>query len=242
MNSLVDIFIQEDNLSIDNPEITNLTNLCLKNLPFLLKFVLRVEEITSEENNNEVQDLLDNHSSLLLFELGKNKFNTKNLEGRMKNYVSINLKDNYDRLSTLNECQVLFMGDGRVGKTSTIRSLFDKSFLLEDNSTLVLNDIDIFSVHPDSYNWNSISKYELSVQRVKNSLPHVVYVDFDPNQEVEAKYKLDFEEELLSRTVCDEKFIESMKKIVMVLLRMMFIFVFMILVGKKYFLLFIIFL
>eukprot|EP00924_Labyrinthula_sp_SR-Ha-C_P000025 snap_masked-scaffold_119-processed-gene-0.5-mRNA-1 protein AED:1.00 eAED:1.00 QI:0/0/0/0/1/1/3/0/642 len=211
MKSLVDIFIQEDNLRIDNPETTDSAKACLENLPFLLKFILRVGEINIEENKDEVQDLLDNHSSLLLFELGKNSFNTKNFEERLKHYVSIKLKDHYNRLTLLNECQLLFMGDGRVGKTSTIRSLFDKSFLLNNNSTLVLNDIDIFSINPTNYNWNSISKYELSVQRVKNSLPRVVYADFDPNQKVETKYKLDFEKELLSRTVSSEKFIEQMK-------------------------------
>eukprot|EP00924_Labyrinthula_sp_SR-Ha-C_P012290 snap_masked-scaffold_10-processed-gene-2.29-mRNA-1 protein AED:1.00 eAED:1.00 QI:0/0/0/0/1/1/8/0/788 len=209
MNTLMSVFIQEDNLRIDNPEITSLTKLCLENLPSLLN--LRVGEINIEENKDEVQNSLDKHSSLLLFELAKNLFNTKQLEERMKNYVSLNLKDDYNRYTLLNECQVLFMGDGRVGKTSTIRSLFDKSFLLENSSTLVLNDIDIFSINPDNYFWNSISKYELSVQRVKNSLPYVVYHDFDPNQEVETKYKLDFENELLSRTVSDEKFIEGMK-------------------------------
>eukprot|EP00924_Labyrinthula_sp_SR-Ha-C_P010162 snap_masked-scaffold_66-processed-gene-0.16-mRNA-1 protein AED:0.38 eAED:1.00 QI:0/0/0/0.12/1/1/8/0/794 len=211
MKSLVDIFIQEDNLRIDNPEISNITKDCLETLPSLLKFILRVGEMNIEENKNEVQDLLDNHSSLFLFELGKNNFNTKNLEERLTNYVSAVLKDNYNKYTLLNECQVLFMGDGRVGKTSTIRSLFDKSFLLDNNSTLVLNDIDIFSINPNDYIWNSISKYELSIQRVKNSLPYVVYADFDPNQEVETKYKLDFEKELLSRTVSDEKFIENMK-------------------------------
>eukprot|EP00924_Labyrinthula_sp_SR-Ha-C_P012327 snap_masked-scaffold_10-processed-gene-3.15-mRNA-1 protein AED:1.00 eAED:1.00 QI:0/0/0/0/1/1/3/0/650 len=211
MDTLISVFIQEYNLSLQNAEITDLTKHCLTNLPSLLKYILRVGEINIEENKDEVQDLLDNHSSLLLFELGKNIFNTRNLEERMKKYVSKKLKDNYNYLTLLNECQVLFMGDGRVGKTSTIRSLFDKSFLLDNNSTLVLNDIDIFSINPDNYIWNSISKYELSVQRVKNSLPAVVYHDFDPNQEVETKYKLDFEKELLSRTVSDEKFIEGMK-------------------------------
>eukprot|EP00924_Labyrinthula_sp_SR-Ha-C_P000320 snap_masked-scaffold_25-processed-gene-3.36-mRNA-1 protein AED:1.00 eAED:1.00 QI:0/0/0/0/1/1/2/0/609 len=178
---------------------------------FLLTLSLRVAEINIEENKDEVQDLLDNHSSLFLFELKKNKFNTKNLEERFKNYVSKKLKDNYNKYTLLNECQVFFMGDGRVGKTSTIRSIFDKRFLLENNSTLVLNDIDIFSINPTDYIWNSISKYELSVQRVKNSLPAIVYYDFDPIQEVEIKYKLDFEKELLSRTVSDDKFIKQMK-------------------------------
>eukprot|EP00924_Labyrinthula_sp_SR-Ha-C_P006437 snap_masked-scaffold_57-processed-gene-1.15-mRNA-1 protein AED:1.00 eAED:1.00 QI:0/0/0/0/1/1/8/0/781 len=209
MTTLISVFIQEDNLRIDNPEITALARHCLTNLPSLLN--LRVGEINIEENKNEVQDPLNKHSSLLLFELGKNNFNTKNLEERLKHYVSTVLKDKYDRLTLLNECQVLFMGDGRVGKTSTIRSLFDKSFLLDNNSTLVLNDIDIFSINPNNYIWNSISKYELSVQRVKNSLPGVVYANFDPNQVIETKYKLDFEKELLSRTVSDEKFIEDMK-------------------------------
>eukprot|EP00924_Labyrinthula_sp_SR-Ha-C_P012293 snap_masked-scaffold_10-processed-gene-2.15-mRNA-1 protein AED:1.00 eAED:1.00 QI:0/0/0/0/1/1/3/0/638 len=209
METLRSVFIQEDNLRIDNPEITNITKACLENLPFLLN--LRIGEINIEENKNEVQDLLDNHSSLLLFEFGKNIFNTKQLEKRLKHYVSTVLKAKYNVLTLLNECQVLFMGDGRVGKTSTIRSLFDKSFLLDNTSTLVLNDIDIFSIHPNNYKWNSISKYELSVQRVRNSLPAIVYADFDPNQEVQTKYKLDFEKELLSRTVSDEMFIENMK-------------------------------
>eukprot|EP00924_Labyrinthula_sp_SR-Ha-C_P006380 maker-scaffold_57-snap-gene-0.5-mRNA-1 protein AED:0.30 eAED:0.78 QI:55/0.42/0.37/0.62/1/1/8/0/794 len=211
MNTLISVFIQEDILRIDNTEITTLTKSCLENLPSLLNFILRVGEINIEENKDEVQDLLDNHSFLLLFELGKNIFNIKNLKERLKHYVSINLKDKYDRLTLLNECQVLFMGDGRVGKTSTIRSLFDRSFLVDNNSTLVLNDIDIFSINPADYNWNSISKYELSVQRVNNSLPAGVYSYFDPNQEVETKYKLDFEKELLSRTVSNETFIENMK-------------------------------
>eukprot|EP00924_Labyrinthula_sp_SR-Ha-C_P014668 snap_masked-scaffold_74-processed-gene-0.33-mRNA-1 protein AED:1.00 eAED:1.00 QI:0/0/0/0/1/1/3/0/635 len=211
MESLISVFIQEDNLSIDKTEITDLTKICLENLPSLLNFILRIGEINIEENENEIQYLLDNHSSLMTFELGKNNFNTKSLENKLKKYVSTKLQDDYDGLTVLNECQVLFMGDGRVGKTSTIRSLFDKSFLLENNSTLVLNDIDIFSINPNSYNWKKISKYELSVQRVKNSLPAVVYSNFDPNQEVETKYRLDFEKELLSRTVSDEKFVENMK-------------------------------
>eukprot|EP00924_Labyrinthula_sp_SR-Ha-C_P006083 snap_masked-scaffold_65-processed-gene-0.25-mRNA-1 protein AED:1.00 eAED:1.00 QI:0/0/0/0/1/1/3/0/633 len=209
MNTLIDIFIHEDNLSIDKADITDLTKICLENLPSLLN--LRVGEINIEENENEIQYLLDNHSSLMIFELGQNNFNTKSLEKKLKKYVSRNLQDDYDKLTVLNECQVLFMGDGRVGKTSTIRSLFDKSFLLENNSTLVLNDIDIFSINPNSYNWKKISKYELSVQRVKNSLPAFVSPEFDPNQEVETKYRLDFEKELISRTVFDKKFVESMK-------------------------------
>eukprot|EP00924_Labyrinthula_sp_SR-Ha-C_P006180 snap_masked-scaffold_54-processed-gene-1.79-mRNA-1 protein AED:1.00 eAED:1.00 QI:0/0/0/0/1/1/3/0/680 len=209
MTTLKSVFIREDNLRIDTPEITALTKECLENLPSLVN--LRVGEINIEKNKDEVQDLLDNHSFLLLFELGKNKFNTKNVEERMKSYVSTVLKAKYNTPTLLNECQVLFMGDGQVGKTSTIRSLSDKSFLLNNTSTLVLNDIDIFSISPDDYNWNSISKYELSVQRVKNSLPGAVYANFDPNQKVKTKYKLDFEKELLSRTVSNEKFIEQMK-------------------------------
>eukprot|EP00924_Labyrinthula_sp_SR-Ha-C_P000368 snap_masked-scaffold_25-processed-gene-4.40-mRNA-1 protein AED:1.00 eAED:1.00 QI:0/0/0/0/1/1/8/0/810 len=209
MNTLISVFIEEDNLSFQNPEITNLTKQCLENLPVLLN--LRVAETNIEENKNEVQNLLDNHSSLLLFELGKNKFNSKKLEERMKSYVSLKLKDKYNNRTILNECQVFFMGDGRVGKTSTIRSLFDKSFLFDNNSTLLLNDIDIFSINPNSYNWKPISKSELSVQRVRNSLPSFVYLNFDPTQEVETNYKLDFEKELLSRTVSDDKFIENMK-------------------------------
>eukprot|EP00924_Labyrinthula_sp_SR-Ha-C_P014713 snap_masked-scaffold_85-processed-gene-0.8-mRNA-1 protein AED:1.00 eAED:1.00 QI:0/0/0/0/1/1/4/0/90 len=84
MNTLISVLIQEDNLRIDNPEISNLTKDWLNNLPSLLN--LRVGEVNIEEKENEIQYLIDNHAFLFLFELGKNIFNTKQLEKRLKNY------------------------------------------------------------------------------------------------------------------------------------------------------------
>eukprot|EP00924_Labyrinthula_sp_SR-Ha-C_P013239 snap_masked-scaffold_45-processed-gene-0.40-mRNA-1 protein AED:1.00 eAED:1.00 QI:0/0/0/0/1/1/2/0/519 len=117
----------------------------------------------------------------------------------------------YGEYQTLNECQVLFLGDVRVGKTSTIRNLFKKRFRINNDSTLVLNDIDIFSVNPNNYEWASLSKYELSVQRVKNVLPKTFNGELDLTKEFSTKYKLGFEEELLYRTISDDKFVEGMK-------------------------------
>eukprot|EP00924_Labyrinthula_sp_SR-Ha-C_P008440 snap_masked-scaffold_11-processed-gene-12.49-mRNA-1 protein AED:1.00 eAED:1.00 QI:0/0/0/0/1/1/3/0/653 len=211
--SLRVIFIEEKILGYKNDKVVDLLIECLKNLHGLLKFIVRVGLLElGKDVFDEIQKLLDKHTSLLLFEISeKSDFNLSNLDKRLMKYVSNQLRDQYKKYITLNECQVVFMGDGRVGKTSTIRNLFRRPFLLDSTSTLVLNNIDIFSIKPHSYEWKFISKYELSFQRVKNSLPRIVNYDFNPNQKVKTKYKLDFEKELLARAAYDKNYIEGMK-------------------------------
>eukprot|EP00924_Labyrinthula_sp_SR-Ha-C_P004367 snap_masked-scaffold_3-processed-gene-21.34-mRNA-1 protein AED:1.00 eAED:1.00 QI:0/0/0/0/1/1/3/0/685 len=211
ISSLWNFFIQEENLSIDSLQTLELTKKCLMNLKFLL--ILRIGDVNVEKKDLDIiQELIDKHNSLLLFELlQENVFNTRKADLRLKNYITTMLRYRYDRYELLNECPVLFMGDGKVGKTSTVNRLFDRRFLFDRDSTLVLNDIDIFSINPLNYNWNSITKHELSVQRVKNILPRAIYFNVDPKQEVQTKYKFNFEDELLTRTIADDSFVEALK-------------------------------
>eukprot|EP00924_Labyrinthula_sp_SR-Ha-C_P012794 snap_masked-scaffold_93-processed-gene-0.17-mRNA-1 protein AED:1.00 eAED:1.00 QI:0/0/0/0/1/1/3/0/673 len=209
----MDMFIEEKTLELDCKKIVDLTKSCLQSMTSLVIFILRIGEINIEkEDLNKLQNLVDTHKSLSLFEITKkNIFKQKTLRKRLTYYVKNLLRYEYDNEKVLNEVQVLFLGDGRVGKTSTIRSLFDKEFLLNNESTLLLNDIDIFGINPNSYKWTSISKYQLSIQRVKNSLPDYINLHFNQNTQVIPKYRFEFEKELLSRTVADKKFIEEMK-------------------------------
>eukprot|EP00924_Labyrinthula_sp_SR-Ha-C_P007415 snap_masked-scaffold_24-processed-gene-2.36-mRNA-1 protein AED:1.00 eAED:1.00 QI:0/0/0/0/1/1/3/0/657 len=213
MRSLMSVFIQEENNEEEKEEIFSLIKACLSGLKGLQKFILRIGEINlNEEEINEIQDLIENHVLLVLFEISdKKKISKKVLEKKLKLYFNRKLECEYNKYRVLNECQVLFMGDGRVGKTSTIRSLFNRRFQLYNESTLVLNDIDVFSVNPNNYKWTSLSKYALSIQRVKNSLPRIIHTGFESDKQVQNKYKLNFQEELLCRAVADHKFVEKMK-------------------------------
>eukprot|EP00924_Labyrinthula_sp_SR-Ha-C_P001776 snap_masked-scaffold_64-processed-gene-0.64-mRNA-1 protein AED:1.00 eAED:1.00 QI:0/0/0/0/1/1/3/0/640 len=213
MTTLSSITIEQQGLVVESERLARLTKLCLRDLPSLVQYILRVDMVTfQEEKFTEIQALVDTHPSLVLFEVcTKNVLNESILKKKLHGYVKIMLHCLYGEYQTLNECQVLFLGDGRVGKTSTIRNLFKKRFRINNDSTLVLNDIDIFSVNPNNYEWASLSKYELSVQRVKNILPKTFNGELDLTKEFSTKYKLDFEEELLYRTISDDKFVEGMK-------------------------------
>eukprot|EP00924_Labyrinthula_sp_SR-Ha-C_P002285 maker-scaffold_19-snap-gene-6.6-mRNA-1 protein AED:0.21 eAED:0.21 QI:5/0.5/0/0.66/0/0/3/0/629 len=145
--------------------------------------------------------LVEKHPSLLYLETRNKKIkNKKNI------YVMLQsmLQKRYDQELSLNELQILFMGDGKTGKTSTIRSLCKKRFMKDISSTLVLEDTNIFEIKED--NLKPFTKYELSVQRVKNVL--AIEYDFVNQVKKLSKFNLPFEKELLERTVQDEEFLK----------------------------------
>eukprot|EP00924_Labyrinthula_sp_SR-Ha-C_P016315 snap_masked-scaffold_73-processed-gene-0.13-mRNA-1 protein AED:1.00 eAED:1.00 QI:0/0/0/0/1/1/3/0/618 len=145
--------------------------------------------------------LVEKHPSLLYLETRNKKIkNKKNI------YVMLQsmLQKRYDQELSLNELQILFMGDGKTGKTSTIRSLCKKRFMKDISSTLVLEDANIFEIKEDRL--KPLTKYDLSVQRVKNVL--AIEYDFVNQVKKLSKFNLPFEKELLERTVQDEEFLK----------------------------------
>eukprot|EP00924_Labyrinthula_sp_SR-Ha-C_P002394 snap_masked-scaffold_16-processed-gene-2.22-mRNA-1 protein AED:1.00 eAED:1.00 QI:0/0/0/0/1/1/2/0/176 len=156
--------------------------------------------------------MIHSHPCLLLFEITSTySFSSKRLEERLRQYVKVLLRNKYDEYTVLNEAQVLVMRNARVGKTSTIQTLFDRSILLNNESTLVLNDVDVFVVNPSSYRWQKMQKYNLSLQRVKNSMPHIIDITEDATENIETKYSFQFENELVSRTAGDELYQEGLR-------------------------------
>eukprot|EP00924_Labyrinthula_sp_SR-Ha-C_P008649 maker-scaffold_37-snap-gene-2.5-mRNA-1 protein AED:0.22 eAED:0.22 QI:0/0.5/0/0.66/1/1/3/0/618 len=145
--------------------------------------------------------LVEKHPSLLYLETRNN-----NIKNKKNIYVMLQsmLQKRYDQKLYLNELQLLFMGDGKTGKTSTIRSLCKKRFINNISSTLVLEDTNIFEIN--EHNLKPLTKYELSVQRVKN----VLAIKYYTSQKLgnTSKYNLPFEKELLERTVQDEEFLK----------------------------------
>eukprot|EP00924_Labyrinthula_sp_SR-Ha-C_P001523 snap_masked-scaffold_18-processed-gene-0.22-mRNA-1 protein AED:1.00 eAED:1.00 QI:0/0/0/0/1/1/3/0/611 len=146
-------------------------------------------------------NLVEKHRSLLYLKtINKKIKNEKNIYSMLQSM----LQKRYDQEFSLNELQLLFMGDGKTGKTSTIRSLCKKRFMKDISSTLVLEDTNIFEIKKD--NLKPLTKYELSVQRVKNVL--AIKYNLDNRVGNTSRYNLPFEEELLKRTVQDEEFLK----------------------------------
>eukprot|EP00924_Labyrinthula_sp_SR-Ha-C_P005310 snap_masked-scaffold_1-processed-gene-27.32-mRNA-1 protein AED:1.00 eAED:1.00 QI:0/0/0/0/1/1/6/0/690 len=158
-----------------------------------------ISGITQYKGN--LQKRVNNHPSLLYLAIEEDLY--KNKKNVLNCYQSM-LQKRYDYSLPLKELQLLFMGDSRSGKTSTIRSFCNKKFLRDVESTLVLEDTNILKI--DGNTFTPLTKYQLSVQRVKN----VLAMEYNQYHEVgnTSKYTLPFEKELVEQTVDNEEFLQ----------------------------------
>eukprot|EP00924_Labyrinthula_sp_SR-Ha-C_P010601 snap_masked-scaffold_61-processed-gene-0.20-mRNA-1 protein AED:1.00 eAED:1.00 QI:0/0/0/0/1/1/2/0/167 len=124
-----------------------------------------------------------------------------------KKLVLSSLQNQYEKSKLLREVPVILMGDGRTGKTSLLRNLSGKTLKKETQSTLVLENYQIFQVASFWNKFKPLTKYDLSVQRVKNMLD-IKYLIQDQVQK-KPKYNLDFEDELITRIIGEKSFVQQ---------------------------------
>eukprot|EP00924_Labyrinthula_sp_SR-Ha-C_P011425 snap_masked-scaffold_46-processed-gene-0.23-mRNA-1 protein AED:1.00 eAED:1.00 QI:0/0/0/0/1/1/7/0/763 len=166
----------------------------------------RFEEV-SEEDIIELQEIVDSHPSILGLRVHNSFIEPKGKRKLLKKLVHSALQSQYENFKELKEVPVILMGDGRTGKTSLLRNLSGKSFQKETQSTLVLEDYQIFQVNHVGNKFKPVTKYNLSVQRVKNMLG--TYYEVEDEVQKESKYNLDFEDELITRTITEKSFVEQ---------------------------------
>eukprot|EP00924_Labyrinthula_sp_SR-Ha-C_P007762 snap_masked-scaffold_28-processed-gene-2.29-mRNA-1 protein AED:1.00 eAED:1.00 QI:0/0/0/0/1/1/2/0/598 len=158
----------------------------------------------SVSDQKALQSLVNIHENLLILKIGEYGFTPQNRPQKLKDYVTARLRSQYDKLYFLLESHMFFMGDGRTGKTSTLRNLCDKPFSKIMESTILLEDSNIFQVGGRNDVFKPIKKHEWTNQRVKNV--GSFYYSSDCEEVEEPKYKLDFEKELIERIISDEDF------------------------------------
>eukprot|EP00924_Labyrinthula_sp_SR-Ha-C_P003450 snap_masked-scaffold_15-processed-gene-9.31-mRNA-1 protein AED:1.00 eAED:1.00 QI:0/0/0/0/1/1/9/0/788 len=163
----------------------------------------------------EFKELINSHPSIIAMNAFRILFQPKIFPKHIAKLVHSSLQKQYEKYEELNEVSVILMGDGRTGKTSLLRNLSGKSFQKETQSTLVLEDIQIFEARKNNnnqsqrsmYELNALTKYELSVQRVKNMLSCKYNVE-DEIKKI-SKYNLKFENELIRRVIEEKRFLEE---------------------------------
>eukprot|EP00924_Labyrinthula_sp_SR-Ha-C_P010569 snap_masked-scaffold_102-processed-gene-0.30-mRNA-1 protein AED:1.00 eAED:1.00 QI:0/0/0/0/1/1/8/0/464 len=155
----------------------------------------------------ELQEIVDSHPSILGLRLYDNFIESNGKSKMLKKLVHSSLQTKYEEEELLHEVSVILMGDGRTGKTSLLRNLSGKSFQKETQSTLVLEDYQIFQVNYFDHKFKPITKYDLSVQRIKNML-NIEYITGNEVQK-KSKYNLEFEDELITRTIREKSFVEQ---------------------------------
>eukprot|EP00924_Labyrinthula_sp_SR-Ha-C_P013131 snap_masked-scaffold_12-processed-gene-10.27-mRNA-1 protein AED:1.00 eAED:1.00 QI:0/0/0/0/1/1/6/0/640 len=156
-----------------------------------------------EKSATELQRLVDKHPPILGVRITDTFTEAKEKGEIFEKLLCSALQRQYDQDSLLKEIPLILMGDGRTGKTSLLRNLSGLNFQQLTESTLVLKDTQIFKFKEKI---KPLTKYELSVQRVKNVLA-IKYYSFQKVGNT-SKFNLPFEKELLERTVQDEQFLK----------------------------------
>eukprot|EP00924_Labyrinthula_sp_SR-Ha-C_P002347 snap_masked-scaffold_16-processed-gene-1.30-mRNA-1 protein AED:1.00 eAED:1.00 QI:0/0/0/0/1/1/9/0/814 len=154
----------------------------------------------------ELNNIVESHPSIISFNIRPVLIEANHNSKMLKKLVRSSLQKQYQERRKLNEFPVFLMGDGRTGKTSLLRNLSGKKFEQEVESTLVLEDTQIFEVDSKS-KFKPLTKYELSVQRAQN----MIHCEYEVEDEVKKSsiYNLDFEEELITRAISDAKFVKG---------------------------------
>eukprot|EP00924_Labyrinthula_sp_SR-Ha-C_P012067 snap_masked-scaffold_26-processed-gene-3.37-mRNA-1 protein AED:1.00 eAED:1.00 QI:0/0/0/0/1/1/2/0/580 len=153
----------------------------------------------------ELQEIVDSHPSILGLQIYQSFIEPKGKSEILKKLVLSALQSQYEEEELLREVSVILMGDGRTGKTSLLRNLSGKSFQKEIQSTLVLEDYQIFQVNRKKF--KPLTKYYLTVQRVKNML--TIQHSIEDEVQEKSKYNLEFEEDLITRTITEKSFVEQ---------------------------------
>eukprot|EP00924_Labyrinthula_sp_SR-Ha-C_P004222 snap_masked-scaffold_3-processed-gene-17.32-mRNA-1 protein AED:1.00 eAED:1.00 QI:0/0/0/0/1/1/8/0/325 len=166
--TILKIHISED--VQDKVIISGIKNFLKTNtrIKILIYFEFYKSKKLLEEDIIELQEIVDSHPSILGLRVYDTFIEPKGKSEILKKLVHSALQSQYEKYEELEEVPVILMGDGRTGKTSILRNLSGKSFQKETQSTLVLEDYQIFQVN--RYKFEPLTKYDLSVQRVKNML------------------------------------------------------------------------
>eukprot|EP00924_Labyrinthula_sp_SR-Ha-C_P009791 snap_masked-scaffold_22-processed-gene-5.51-mRNA-1 protein AED:1.00 eAED:1.00 QI:0/0/0/0/1/1/4/0/692 len=167
----------------------------LKNLRALI-FNIRLSGST---DFSELQKVCASHPNLMYLVI----YSSVNIlehsyRGNRKRVLREHLCQEYTVLKQLGETRLVFVGDGRSGKTSTIRSLIGLDFRVKERSTLLLDLKYIIRLSDLEYSaplTNRVTRHEISLQRILFNLPQ--HIDLETQQQNIASYNFSFEDELI---------------------------------------------
>eukprot|EP00924_Labyrinthula_sp_SR-Ha-C_P007489 snap_masked-scaffold_24-processed-gene-4.17-mRNA-1 protein AED:1.00 eAED:1.00 QI:0/0/0/0/1/1/3/0/262 len=205
LTSIKDIDIYEDIQDKDTlSTIKNFlkTNQRIKSLTY---DCLRGYKKLSEEDIIELQEIVDSNPSIIGLRVYDTFIEPKGKTKVLKKVVHSALQNQYEKEEELKEVPVILMGDGTTGKNSFLRNLSGKIFQKETQSTLVLEDYQIFQVSGRKF--KPITKYDLSIQRVRNMITCKYFIQDEVQKK--SKYNLNFEDELITRTIREKSFVEQ---------------------------------
>eukprot|EP00924_Labyrinthula_sp_SR-Ha-C_P013524 snap_masked-scaffold_5-processed-gene-5.24-mRNA-1 protein AED:1.00 eAED:1.00 QI:0/0/0/0/1/1/2/0/820 len=131
------------------------------------------------------------------------------LHTRLSLFFEKQLQHSYSQETEIKESLLIFVGDGRVGKTETLQNLLSKKFEKGKRSTVVLDMHNVFMVdYLKPANWKPVNPSDVAVQRVKNVLPTNLIKAANLSDEPKRKFHLAKEKEIIETTVKDEQFVQ----------------------------------
>eukprot|EP00924_Labyrinthula_sp_SR-Ha-C_P016257 snap_masked-scaffold_52-processed-gene-1.45-mRNA-1 protein AED:1.00 eAED:1.00 QI:0/0/0/0/1/1/11/0/773 len=203
-NQLENIWIGHENAGLQNLTILSDSIKILQKLKFL-NFHPRIN-VDPRKGYNLLKYGIKDHRALQvvrIFDNGEIFYDL--LNKNFKKLLKENIQKYYNFSIGVPEYRINFFGDGRSGKTSTIRTMLGLKFSPLQRSTPLMDNNYIAKIDKSSkvkVEWHSVSRYERNLERFSNYLP----TQEDIIQNEEKKFNFRFEEEFLEDLASNEKY------------------------------------
>eukprot|EP00924_Labyrinthula_sp_SR-Ha-C_P011245 snap_masked-scaffold_48-processed-gene-1.67-mRNA-1 protein AED:1.00 eAED:1.00 QI:0/-1/0/0/-1/1/1/0/598 len=146
------------------------------------------------------------HPCLLHFSIGELVNFTSLNRQHCLNYLKQELHARYYLETQLEEATLIVLGDGRVGKTSFIRSLCGYEFLRFQKSTPLLDFKYLINVTKSG--WTPLTRQKLHAAQISQHLTRLQEIEYSEKKKG-SKHLLRFEDELLDECLLDKKYFTS---------------------------------
>eukprot|EP00924_Labyrinthula_sp_SR-Ha-C_P010367 snap_masked-scaffold_23-processed-gene-4.14-mRNA-1 protein AED:1.00 eAED:1.00 QI:0/0/0/0/1/1/3/0/964 len=227
---------EKDIVFRDENHFTDFLNLILLKCPSLVRLNLYFNtDYFPEEYYDRAKNLLTDKANLTFCVMNDNLEPFKDIEKKkLGDFFTLLLQASYETKLVLKESVIVVLGDGRSGKTSTIKSLLDEDFNIKNPSTVLIDMSKLFGVVPTEENWKTYSDPELYAQRLQRSRPKdfsfalknkfIEQKEKETNKKKKIEYDLllkelreprkfnfSFQDKLRKETLKEKKFLESLR-------------------------------
>eukprot|EP00924_Labyrinthula_sp_SR-Ha-C_P010058 snap_masked-scaffold_40-processed-gene-0.25-mRNA-1 protein AED:1.00 eAED:1.00 QI:0/0/0/0/1/1/2/0/627 len=153
-----------------------------------------------------LQPLIENHRNLYFFSITEDIFLFQRFTvQRIKQFTRKKLLQQYHTDKPINESRLVFLGDGRSGKTSTIKTICYFPFSGRERSTALLDLKYVFKIN----DFSKVSRYQQLMERVENAFYSEDYNSPTHTDQVE-RFHFSFESELIEDLSNSKFFIKNL--------------------------------
>eukprot|EP00924_Labyrinthula_sp_SR-Ha-C_P017007 snap_masked-scaffold_75-processed-gene-0.23-mRNA-1 protein AED:1.00 eAED:1.00 QI:0/0/0/0/1/1/2/0/705 len=148
---------------------------------------------------SEIEEVCKTHPNLMYLEIDEIRNVLEHCyKANTRRIIKAQLRSEYSVFKQIAETRIVFIGDGRSGKTSTIKNMVGLDFHVKERSTLLLDlkyIIEIENLIEIPLNPTQLTRRDISLRRIWRSVPGRIQLEDD--EEKPNNYVFSFEDELV---------------------------------------------